>query len=150
MKQKTHKICKNPDCGKEFKLHRTTDQFCSPGCQNLCKPPKEKKVYQLPRSTKPINKKSKKQAVLDSKYLVVRIQFLSKPENQICPVTKQRATEVHHKKGRKGFADQWARDNNISLIIDDRFFLGVSRDGHEAIENNPEWAKENGYSLNRI
>ena len=135
------KTCKKS--GLEWKQYNSLDK-CP--C-NECKKPVDlslKKVY------KPPKKQSKKQSVLNAKYSVIRIEFLSKPENQICPVTKKMATEVHHKKGRKGFADQWARDNNIPLLIDVRFFLGVSRYGHEKIENNPEWAKENGYSLNRI
>ena len=98
---------------------------------------------------KPIPKKTKKKTVEDLQYRVKRIEFLGKPENKKCPITGQQTTDVHHKKGRVGFADQWARDNNISLTLDTRFWVALSRDGHRYVEDNPEWAKENGYSLSR-
>jgi hypothetical protein len=99
---------------------------------------------------KPIPKVSKKRAVENAKYTVQKIVFMSKPANKICPVTNQPTTDIHHKMGRIGFADSWARINNIPLLLDERFWLAVSRSGHRQIEENPEWAKENGYSLNRL
>jgi hypothetical protein len=59
------------------------------------------------------------------------------------------ATEIHHKMGREGYADQWAKENGISLLVDTRFFLPVCRSAHEQIENNPEWAYSMGYSVRR-
>lgn len=114
-----------------------------------CKLCLAKKPQRATKKQKPIRKVSAKQEKLDKKYSILRVEFLSLPENQICPVTKLPATEVHHVKGRKGYADDWARENNIPLIIDVRFFLAVSRLGHDKIENNPEWARENGYSILR-
>lgn len=99
---------------------------------------------------KPIPKVSKKKAVLDAKYTVKKIVYMGKPENKICPVTNQPTTDIHHKMGRVGFADSWARINNIPLLLDERFWLAVSRDGHRQIEENPAWAKEQGYSLSRL
>ncbi len=109
----------------------------------------EKKPKEI-KARKPIPRVSKKRAVEDAKYTAAKIQYMSKVENRICPVTGQVTTDVHHKKGRVGFADQWARINNISLLLDTRFWLAVSRDGHRQIEENPSWAKEMGYSLNRL
>lgn len=86
-----------------------------------------------------IPKISKKRKVENAKYLVLRIEFLGKKENAICPVTGEKTTEIHHKKGRVG-----------SLFLDTNFWLAVSRGGHLEIENNPEWAKQKGYSLNRL
>lgn len=64
------------------------------------------------------------------------------------PITME--SDVHHKKGRgEGFADQWAKDNGINITIDPRYFLAVSRLGHQIIEAHPKWAKERGYSLTR-
>lgn len=111
---------------------------------NAEKSPKEVK----PR--KPLPKISKKRAVENAKYTVSKIQFMSKPENKVCPVTGQPTTDIHHKMGRVGFADSYARINNITLLLDTRFWLAVSRDGHRQIEESPIWAKENGYSLNRL
>ena len=88
---------------------------------------------------KPIPKISQKRKIENAKYIVLRIEFLGKKENSICPVTGEKTTEIHHKKGRVG-----------SLFLDTKFWLGVSRNGHLKIENNPEWAKENGFSENRI
>lgn len=102
------------------------------------------------KTRKPLPKVSKKRAVENAKYTVKRLEFLGKPENKICPVTGKEAIEIHHKLGRIGFADQWARINNMSLLLDSRFWLAVSREGHMKIEMNPEWAKENGYSLDRL
>ena len=100
--------------------------------KNLEKP-KEKKVF------KPIPKISKKRKVENLQYQVSRIEFLGKKENLICPVTGEKTTEIHHKKGRVG-----------SLFLDTRFWLAVSRKGHKKIEENPEWAKKEGYSLSRL
>lgn len=123
-------------CQIHYKTYRTQI--------NADKSPKEV------RPRKPLPKVSKKRAVENAKYTVKRLEFLGKPENRICPVTGQETTDIHHKMGRIGFADQWARINNITLLLDTRFWLAVSRDGHRQIEENPSWAKEMGYSLNRL
>ena len=88
---------------------------------------------------KPIPKISQKRKIENAKYIVLRNEFLGKKENSICPVTGEKTTEIHHKKGRVG-----------SLFLNTKFWLGVSRKGHLKIENNPEWAKENGFSENRL
>ena len=88
---------------------------------------------------KPIPKISQKRKIENAKYIVLRIEFLGKKENSICPVTGEKTTEIHHKKGRVG-----------SLFLDIRYWLAVSREGHKKIEENPEWAKKEGYSLSRL
>ena len=88
---------------------------------------------------KPIPKISQKRKIENAKYIVLRIEFLGKKENSICPVTGKKTTEIHHKKGRVG-----------SLFLDIRYWLAVSREGHKKIEENPEWAKKEGYSLSRL
>jgi hypothetical protein len=50
--------------------------------------------------------------------------------------------------GRKGFADDWARDNNIPLIIDERFFAPCCLEHNLEFERNPELS--NKYQLSRI
>lgn len=72
-------------------------------------------------------------------YSVLRTEFLSKPENRICPITKQPTTDVHHKRGRVG-----------SLYLDTKYWVALSREAHKFVEENPEWAKENGYSESRL
>jgi hypothetical protein len=97
---------------------------------------------------KEINKQSNKLADIMAKYNKRRDVFL---RNKWCVVyPDQRATQVHHMMGKIGFADEWARENNISLWLDERFWLPVSMEGHNWIENHPNEAKEKKYSLNRL
>lgn len=86
-------------------------------------------------------------------YQRLKIKFMERPENKMCPVfpkSQYSTTDVHHMKGRVGFADKHARDNNIPLLIDERFWLAVSRRGHKWIEGHPDQAKERGFSKNRL
>ena len=91
------------------------------------------------KKPKQIPKMSKKRQQESREYTIKRLQFLAQPENLKCPITGEIATEIHHMRGRIG-----------SLLLDTRYWLAVSRKGHRKIEENPEWAKENNYSLNRI
>jgi hypothetical protein len=106
-------------------------------CQIKCdyKQEKSKKV-KVPTRIKQVSEKRKLE---DIEYKRLRLEFLSKPENKICPIMKTETTDVHHQKGRIG-----------KLYLDTTFWLALSREGHRMVEENPEWAKEQGYSLNRI
>lgn len=128
------KICKDKDCNNVFKQYNSLNSYCSPTCKNKNKKPdlKLKSLYKIP-------KVSEKRKVDNAKYLVLRIEFLGKPENQKCPITGKPTTDVHHSKGRIG-----------SLLLDTRYWIALSREGHKYVEENPEWAKENGYSLDRL
>ena len=88
---------------------------------------------------KPIPKVSKKRQIKNLQYSVLRTEFLGKKENQICPITGKPTTDIHHKKGRVG-----------ELFLDTKYWVALSREGHRFVEENPEWAKEKGYSLNRL
>jgi hypothetical protein len=133
IKVKTHANCRYLECGKEFKKFKSTDKYCSSSCEVLDKGFKEKK------KPKPIPKISDKRKIDNLKYSALRIEFLGKKENKICPITKKPTTDIHHKKGRVG-----------SLLLDTRFWIALSREGHKFVEENPIWAKENGYSLDRL
>jgi hypothetical protein len=50
------------------------------------------------------------------------------------------AQDIHHMKGR----------SSLDLILDVTYWLPVSREGHIKIENNPKWAKEKEFSLERL
>lgn len=141
MKQKEYKECKV--CGTEFKMYRTTDKYCSGKCKMKDKKPdlKLKSLY------KPIKQVSEKRKLEDIIYKSERIKFLSLPENQKCPITGEQTSQVHHMCKRRGYADEWARENKVSLYLDKRFWLAVSARGHEKIENNPQWAYEQGFSI---
>lgn len=135
------KKCK---CGTVFTQFNSLNRFCSYNCKVLYgKPPnlKLKPLYKKPK------KFSDKRQVQELQYLADRIIFLSKPENKICPITNQPTTEIHHVRKRRGFADEYARLNNIPLLLDQRFWLAISREGHQQIEDNPSWAYEKGYSI---
>lgn len=83
----------------------------------------------------PIRPRSKKRAEEYKEYNRIRLIFL---KDKICPITKRPATEIHHKKGKIG-----------KLLTDERYFLGVTREGHEWIEANPEESYKLGYSIKR-
>jgi len=93
---------------------------------------KNKAPYKIP-------KVSKKRQLENLEYQTLRAEFLAKKENSICPIMKTPTSDVHHKKGRTG-----------KLFLDTTFWIALSREGHKFVEENPEWAKLNGYSLDRL
>ena len=120
------------NCKQKFTPTRFLQKHCSDEkCIDACKKQKA--------NVKPIAKLSNKKKQEMAVYLKLRSDFLNKPENKICPITNEPTTDVHHKKGRVG-----------KLFLDTNYWLAVSRKGHQKIELNPEWAKENNYSLNRL
>ena len=124
-------------CGAVFKPFKTTDSCCSYDCMIIYQ---NDRKSSKPTPRKPIPVMSVKRKKENAIYLKDRIDFLNKPENKMCRVfPKLNATEVHHMKGRTG-----------KLFLDQNFWLAVSRKGHQKIEMNPDWAKENGFSLNRL
>ncbi len=126
------KICKLS--GVVWKQYNSFSKCQCEQCKAVQKKPqpKQKKVYKIPQV-------SKKRKVEMLKYSVLRTEFLAKKENQICPITKQPTTDIHHKRGRVG-----------SLYLDTKHWIALSREGHKFVEENPEWSKQNGYSENRI
>jgi hypothetical protein len=124
--------CANPSCDRMIHLISSLQKFCSAKCHVAVKGyPKRKKVARIaPRC--------EKRAAEEREYSRERKKFLE--ENPRCAVYPYRqATEIHHKKGRIG-----------KLLLDKDFWLPVSREGHNAIENNPDWARQMGYTLNRF
>lgn len=94
---------------------------------------KEVKIYEVSK----IPTRSKKRIAQEKIYSQLRKAFLNK--NSICPITGEKTTDIHHMKGRIG-----------ELLINTRYWLAVSREAHILIEQNPEWAKKQGYSLSRL
>lgn len=72
-------------------------------------------------------------------YEVNRKQYLA--DHPICEVRgcNNKAVEIHHKMGKIG-----------KLIYNILYFLGVCRKCHKKIEANPQWAKQEGYSVSRL
>lgn len=109
---------------------------------------KFKKIQGKSFEQKPIPKVSNKMARLLQEYTKIKRGWI---KGKMCAVLKNApATEVHHMMGRTGYADQFARDNDIPLLIDTRFWLPVSRAGHRKVELLPDWAKKQGFSLSRL
>lgn len=87
-----------------------------------------------------IKKVSKKMAKNNSEYSELRKLFLSKKpmcEAKIHNCTLK-STDIHHKKGRGEY------------YLDTTTWLSVCRSCHDWIEDNPEDAKELGFSENRL
>lgn len=72
-----------------------------------------------------------------------------------CPIKGTPITmdsDIHHKKGRIGYADEEKRRQGISLLTDPEYFLACSREGHQWIEaaKNRKKAERLGYILPRL
>lgn len=122
------KIC---ECGNHFIQYNSLKKYCSFNCEKKYKPHSQN----LKQKT-PIRKVSVKQDKLNKIYSKLRIEFLSLPENQICPITKQPTTDVHHKH---------AGSNRSKYFLDVSTWLAVSREGHKWIHENTKKAKELGF-----
>lgn len=126
-------------------------EFCATHNHQLRKAERQsnipKKVYQFKKPTEPIAKVSGKMAKAVSEYSRIKSKWI---EGKRCAVyPEQKATQVHHKKGRTGYADDWARDNGIPLLLDVRYWLPVSDDGHNEITNKSAWAFKMGFTILR-
>lgn len=70
-------------------------------------------------------------------YYVLSADYLK--DHPMCECCKKAfATEIHHKKGR----GIW-----LNIV---KYFLAVCRLCHDKIEEHPDWAKQNNYSLSRL
>lgn len=122
-----------------YKLHRQkVNEAKNAGKEKKVPKPIERKPIQR-RVQKPIARRAKRRMIQELQYNADVKVYLGKPENQICPIYRTKTTEVHHKKGRIE-----------SLLLDQRWWVALSSEGHKKVENNPEWAKENGFSLSRL
>jgi hypothetical protein len=99
----------------------------------------------MPSDPDPIKKVSQSQAKLLSQYAVIKKRFML---NRWCAYHGKPClpTDIHHAKGRVGFADE----QEIPLLLDVRYFVPVCRVGHDYIEANPQFAKDNGFSESRL
>jgi len=106
-------------------------------------------IRKAKRNIKPIAQISKKQAKANRAYSAERGEWIKDKRCAVYP--EERATEVHHMKGRSrsAFADDWARVHGISLLMDKRYWLPVSARAHKKITDDSGWALENNYSFKR-
>ena len=83
-----------------------------------------------------LNKYSQRQIQRQKIYQKLRLEYLAlHPICEVCNALP--ATEIHHKAKRYG--------KNLF-----RYFLAVDRVCHIKIENDPVWAKKQGYTLSHI
>lgn len=105
---------------------RNYDRYCRIHKQEVIKP------------AKPIAKKSEGLKEEMKKYTKLAKLFLAMHTK--CAVCKTvRSQCIHHMAGRVG-----------ENLRDRKTFLAVCFDCHRKIEENPDWAKENGYSVSRL
>lgn len=142
MKTKKTRICARKDCNNIVTLYKSTDKYCSPTCYYADFNEKNKANPKPKKKQKPIKRFSKKLSKRLTNYSKLRKEFLSLQENKTCIVSKiifnktALATEIHHKKGRKG-----------ELLNYTPYWLSVSREGHEWIHNNPSIAYSLGFLI---
>lgn len=98
----------------------------------------------------PIKKRSDIMTKMMALYRPKAAKFLVGKRCAVYP--DQKATQVHHMYSRSidDFADDWARENNIPYLLDERFWLPTSDDGHKKITENSAWAWEQGFSFKRV
>lgn len=129
--------CKNPVENKDTGL-----------CASCGHAERKLSRIKLQKDQKPIKQFSEKRSKLNSQYSAKAKRFI---KGKKCAVFPERpATQVHHMMGRVGYADEWARENEIPLLLDERYWLPTSDEGHEKITNNSVWAWENQYSFKRV
>jgi hypothetical protein len=128
-------IIENPETGET-----ASEAHARRKAERLASQPLKKKA--------PIRKVSAKRAAENPIYSERRVIFLDGKKCAVFPSLD--ATEVHHKKGRQGYADQWAKDHKITLYLDERWWLGVSAEGHRYIGSHPAEAEEMGWSISRL
>lgn len=91
------------------------------------------------KEKKPISIRSVKRMAEERLYDKKKKEYLT--EHIRCEVKgcNRVSEQLHHRKGRIG-----------KLLYDERFFMAVCRAHHRIIEDNPDEAKNNGYSLSRL
>ena|ERR1700748_1954759 len=97
----------------------------------------------LPIKKPTIKKISDRKEKLDALYSIVRANYLK--HHPVCEASipgicsGRPSDQIHHSAGKVG-----------DLYLDDRYFKAVEGNCHRYIEEHPEWAKENGFSVIRL
>lgn len=95
-----------------------------------------------PEAEKPkvkISMKSLKRKVEDKLYAKKKKEYLTAHIRCEVKGCNKVSESLHHKKGRVG-----------KLLYNERFFMGVCNEHHRKIEDFPEWAIKEGYSVSRL
>jgi hypothetical protein len=93
---------------------------------------------------KPIKKVSKGLAKEREVYARIRQKFLN---GRWCALHGHPCipTEIHHAAGREG-----VNEKGIPRLLDVEHFVAVCPEAHRYIEENPKFAKENGFTESRL
>lgn len=110
---------------------------------------KQNQKHKQYKKNTPIKKVSDKRKALKPIYEKIRIEVLIEAKFK-CFIDgcKNIATTAEHRMGRKGYADDWARENNIPLYIDKRYLAACCFSHNNELENNSELSKK--YQLSKI
>lgn len=102
------------------------------------------------KEAKPIKKVSVKLKKHNLTYTPLRKKFLSQKENQWCFIEGcgKMANTVEHTKGRQGYADEWAKENKIPLLLDVRFWKPCCLKHNLELESNHKLSKQ--YQLSKL
>jgi hypothetical protein len=100
------------------------------------------------RRKTPIKQMSAQRKRESSEYNKNRKKFLEGNSCAICGTTQ--GLSIHHKMGRVGYSDEFARLNKTSLYLDERFWVALCIPHHKWVEEHPEEAIKKGYSLKRL
>jgi hypothetical protein len=133
------------ECGSD-KIENRDLQLCE-SCNKLYRKTRQVKAFEPAPA---IKKRSDVMAKMMAIYRPKAAKFLV---GKMCAVNpKAKATQVHHMCGRSinDFADEWARENNLPYLLDERFWLPVSDEAHDQITENSAWAWQMGYSFKRV
>lgn len=132
-----YKLKKCKTCGNEFKQYNSL-QRCP--CVGM-------KLYEFKKT--PIKKESAKRIKLKPVYEKVRIEVLTEAKFK-CFIDgcTNVATTAEHRMGRKGFADDWALDNDIPLLVDKRYLAACCSFHNTELENNTALSLE--YQLSKV
>jgi hypothetical protein len=91
------------------------------------------------KKKKPISIKSVKRMAEERLYLKKKKEYLTAHIRCEVKGCNKVGEQLHHRKGRIG-----------KLLYDERYFMAVCNEHHRIIEDNPELAIKNGYSLKRL
>ena len=125
------KIC---ECGSNFTQYNSLQKYCSWICEKKYKPHSLKS-----KINKPIKKVSKKQDKKNKEYSILRKEFLSLPENEICFIDgcNKKANTIEHRAGRWG-----------TNFLNTSTWAACCLEHNLKLENNPELSKK--YQLSKI
>lgn len=110
--------------------------------------PDEKPITKEKTKPKPIKKVSEKRVPLQDRYNVMKLEYFSKKEKCSVKGCKKIGSTVEHTKGRKGYADKWAIENEIPLLIDIRHWIKVCPQHNLEFESNTALSREYQKSKN--